>query len=72
VCLIVVVTTVVEVPVPRVYVRVVSSDGLGLEVTAGPLPVPRGTDGVAAAPALLWDERIAELADDASATGQMV
>jgi hypothetical protein len=68
VCLIVVVTTVVEVPVPKVYVRTVSDDAPSTdEVTAGPRPVPRGTDGLDVTP-----EIIAELMDEASDTGQTV
>lgn len=82
VCLIVVVTTVVEVPVPRVYVKVVSELGLGLPVATAPTllaPVPRGTEAVAVmlpaeTLAMLAEKEdwAAELADSASVTGQIV
>jgi hypothetical protein len=50
--LIVVVTTVVEVPDPRVYVRTTESDPLGLATTAAPdTPVERGTTGELTTPA---------------------
>lgn len=65
----VVVTTVVEVPVPKVYVKTVSDEPLSLTgvVTTGPDPVERGAIGAGVTP-----EIIAELIDEASATGQMV
>jgi len=87
VCLIVVVTTVVLVPDPSVYVSTTDDSSPpdpdsppdGADVGAGPLfPVPRGTDGVVSPPAAVfapvaeYEARAAELADSASATGQTV
>ena len=66
--MIVVVTTVVDVPVPNVYVRTVSVLPAALtEVGAGDEPVVRGATGAAGVP-----ETMAELIAEASATGQMV
>jgi len=50
-CWMVVVTTVVEVPVPSVYVRTTEEAPASLPVGAGPLfPVVRDTSGVVVAP----------------------
>ena len=77
----VVVTMVVDVPEPSVYVSVVSEDGddpAATPVPDGLDPVLRGTLGVldAANPALvavaLYEARAAEDADSACATGQTV
>jgi len=79
VCLIVVVTTVVEVPVPSVYVRTTDSSPDDAPVGAGPLlPVPRGTAGDVTPPAAMfvavaeYEAWAAELADSACSTGQTV
>ena len=74
-------TTVVELPEPRVYVRTTDSDPPAVAGTP-PLPdapVPRGTvgAGVTLAPSeadalAAYDEAMAELADSAAVTGQTV
>jgi hypothetical protein len=84
----VVVTIVVDVPDPRVYVRTTLSEPLGPPVPWAPLPaetpVPRGIDGTVTTPAAVleavlaadavaeYDSRAFELADSASSTGQTV
>jgi hypothetical protein len=87
VCLIVVVTTVVDDPEPSVYVRTVSDEVPVSAAPLGPLaaavgaavtPVPRGTvdAGVDRTPPDVavaeYEANAAELADSASATGQTV
>jgi hypothetical protein len=86
VCLIVVVTTVVDDPEPSVYVRTTDSDPvctaplepLAAAVGAAVMPVPRGVvdAGVDTAPpavaVALYEAKAAELADSASATGHTV
>lgn len=83
VCLMVVVTTVVDDPDPRVYVRTTDSPDDPLPpVGAAVTPVPRGTvaAGVETAPpavvdaraVAVYEARAAELADSASATGHTV
>lgn len=76
-----VVTTVVEVPLPRVYVRMTDSSPDAPLVAAGPGPLPpvvRGIIGVTTAPSAVlvavaeYEAWAAELADSACSTGQTV